>query len=300
MANDTHSGYSKDELTFVEEPPKLLELECPVCLQVMLNDPHLVSCCGHNFCGPCIKKVQSKNEACPLCKENSYQAMVDKKTQRNINGLHVYCINNKEGCKWKGELKDLSSHLQRRKRQGECHYVRVVCKYCQLFEDQRYKLDAHETKDCPNRPYSCDYCSYSGTHYFVTWWHYSKCLNYPVFCPNNCTQDKIPRYQLKDHLDTSCPLQPVECEFSWAGCEVKPKRQDIPKHCSDNLQQHLSLACDELKKEIKLLKKENAEIKKENAEIKKENEEIKKENVEKENTKIKEDVAKIKARLKIP
>ena len=159
--------------------------------------------------------------------------------------------------------------------------MRVLCKYCQLFEDQRYKLDAHETKDCPNRPYSCDYCSYSGTHYFVTWWHYSKCLNYPVFCPNNCTQDKIPRYQLKDHLDTSCPLQPVECEFSWAGCEVKPKRQDIPKHCSDNLQQHLSRACDELKKE-------NAEIKKENAEIKKEN------------TKIKEDLAKIKARLKIP
>ena len=92
-----HSGYSKNELTFVEEPPKLLdlELECPVCLQVMLNDPHLVSCCGHNFCGPCIKKIQSRNEPCPLCMENRYQAMVDKKTQRNINSLHIYCINNK-------------------------------------------------------------------------------------------------------------------------------------------------------------------------------------------------------------
>ena len=110
MANNTHNGYSKGELTFLEEPPKLLELECPICLQVMLNDPHLVSCCGHHFCGPCIKEVQSRNEPCPLCKENSCQAMVDKKAQLqcNINGLHVCCIINKERGKWKGEFKDLS------------------------------------------------------------------------------------------------------------------------------------------------------------------------------------------------
>ena len=237
-----HSGYSKDELTFVEEPPKILELECPICLQVMLNDPHLVSCCGHNFCGPCIKKVQYRNEPCPLCKENSYQAMVDKKAQHNINGLHVYCINNKEGCKWKGELKDLSSHLQREKRQGECQYERVHCKYrayrrkchnvtnifqvmhwnqqypfkaCE-FIDQRYKLAAHETNDCPNRPYKCEYCGHDDSYVNITEIHYSECYYYLMSCPNKCTQDKIPRCQLKDHLDISCPLQPIECEFSWA------------------------------------------------------------------------------------
>ena len=116
-------GYSKDELTFVEEPPKILELECPICLQVMLNDPYLMSCCGHHFCGPCIKKVQEAKGPCPFCKESSYQAMVDKKTQRNINSLHVYCINNKEGCEWKRELKDLSSHLQQGIREGECQYM---------------------------------------------------------------------------------------------------------------------------------------------------------------------------------
>ena len=68
----------------------------------MLNGPHLVSCCGHHFCGPCIKKVQEVKQPCPLCKQYGYQAMVDKKLQRknierNINGLHVYCINNEEG-----------------------------------------------------------------------------------------------------------------------------------------------------------------------------------------------------------
>ena len=78
----------------------------------MLNDPHLVSCCGHNFCGPCIKKSRCRNEFCPLCKETTSSNYIKKGTQCNINSLRIYCINNKEGCKWKGELKHLSSHLQ--------------------------------------------------------------------------------------------------------------------------------------------------------------------------------------------
>ena len=78
---------------------KLVKLECPRCLQVILNDPHLVSCCGHNFCGPCIKKVQSRNEPCPLRKENSYQAIVDKRHNVTSMVYIFYCIDNKEGCK---------------------------------------------------------------------------------------------------------------------------------------------------------------------------------------------------------
>ena len=222
--------------------------------------------------------------------ENNYQAMVDKKAQCHINSLHVYCINNKEGCGWKGELKDLTFHLQQGKREGECQYVRVQCKYreykCKChnvtnifqliqdnqqypfktceFTDKRYKLNTHETNDCPNRPYICQYCGYDNTYVNITEKHYSECHSYPVSCPNECKQDKMPRIQRKDHLNTSCPLQPVECEFSWAGCKVKPKRQDLPKHCSDNIQIHLSLvarACQELKKENELLKRENAKIK---------------------------------------
>ena len=253
-------GYYKDELRFVEGPPKLLELECPICLQVMLNDPHLVSCCGHHFCGPCIKEVQEAKQLCPLCKRRRYQAMFDKNIQRSINGLHVYCINNKEGCKWKGELKDLSSHLQH-----ECQYVRVHCKHQHCtFVDQRYTVKTHERKHCPYRPYTCEHCGYKDSFGYITVIHYSSCYQYPVHCPNNCKQEKIPRYQLEDHLDTFCPFRLVECEFSWAGCEVKRRRHEIPRHCSENLQKHLSLvtkACKELKRENQLLNKENSEIK---------------------------------------
>ena len=48
--------FSKDELSFVEEIPKQIEIECPICLKVLAN-PHLVSCCGHHFCEDCIERV---------------------------------------------------------------------------------------------------------------------------------------------------------------------------------------------------------------------------------------------------
>ena len=76
----------------------------------MLNDPHLVSCCGHNFCGPCIKKVQYRNEPCSLCniKRETIKQVLEK-TYNII--LAVYAFTASITKKWKRELKDLSSHL---------------------------------------------------------------------------------------------------------------------------------------------------------------------------------------------
>ena len=141
----------------------------------MLNDPYLVPCCGHHFCGPCIKEVHEAKRSCPLCtcKRRRYQAMFDKNIQRKINGLHVYCINNKEGYKWKRELKDLSSHLQQAKREGECQYVRVHCKHQHYtFVDQRYTVKTHERKHCPYRPYTFEHCGYKDSFGYITEIHY--------------------------------------------------------------------------------------------------------------------------------
>ena len=71
--------------------PKEIETECPICLQVIL--PHLVSCCGHYFCGTCIKRIKDSNGACPYCKEKEYQT----------NDCLCFIIMEK-GCEWKGEL----------------------------------------------------------------------------------------------------------------------------------------------------------------------------------------------------
>ena len=60
------SHFSKEELSFANELPEHVEIECPVCLDI-LTDPHLVSCCGHNFCGSCIERVKASNGSCPMC-----------------------------------------------------------------------------------------------------------------------------------------------------------------------------------------------------------------------------------------
>ena len=272
------SQFSKEELSFVKEVPEQIEIECPVCLHI-LTDPHLVTCCGHNFCGSCIERVKASNGSCPMCKEEEYQSFIDKKCLRIINGLEVYCSNKKKGCQWKGELKNMSTHLNKEKREGECQYEEVKCGYkkCQERKQRRY-LEDHEDKECPQRLVVCYYCRSKGTFLSITEDHFGVCSQYPVTCPNKCASTNIPRGSLTDHIN-ECPLQSVDCVFSWAGCNDKPLRKDVHEHTADT--KHMTLlavACGQLKKENGEMKKENEVMTKENGEIKKEVKAIKKEN----------------------
>ena len=270
------SQFSKEELSFVKELPEHVEIECPVCLNI-LTDPHIVSCCGHNFCGSCIERVKASNGSCPMCKEKEYQSFIDKKCSRIINGLEVYCSNKKKGCQWKGELKNMSTHLEKKKREGECQYEEVKCQYkkCQERKQRRY-LKYHEDQECPQRPFECQYCGKEGTFLSITKDHFGVCSQYPVTCPNKCVSANMPRGSLTDHIN-KCPLQPVDCVFSWAGCNYKPLCKDVHVHTADT--KHMTLlavACGQLKKENEQIKQENGEMKKEVKAIKEENEVMKK------------------------
>ena len=258
------SQLSKEDLSFVKELPEHVEIECPVCLNI-LTDPHLLSCCGHNFCGSCIGRVRASNGSCPMCKEEEYQAIPDKKCLRIINGLEVYCSNKKKGCQWKGELKNMSTHLNKEKREGECQYEEVKCRYekCQERKQRRY-LKYHEDKECPQRPFQCQYCRRKGTFLSITKDHYEECSQYPVTCPNKCVSTNMPRGSLTAHVNRECPLEPVDCVFSWAGCNDKPLRKDVHVHTADT--KHMTLlavACGQLKKENEQIKEENEKIKEE-------------------------------------
>ena len=244
------SQFSKDELSFVNKLPEHVEIECPVCLNILAN-PHLVSCCGHNFCEDCIERVKASNGACPMCQERDFQAMVNKGHLRIINGLQVYCANKENGCKCKGKFKDLSTHLNKGKREGECQYEEVKCRYEKCEErKQRQDLNHHEAKECPQRPFKCQYCNARGIYHSITKKHYKKCLQYPVRCPNQCTLTQMPRGSVTDHVNNECPLQPVDCVFSWAGCKERPLRKDIELHTTDTKHMMiLAVACGELKKE---------------------------------------------------
>ena len=255
------SQFSKEELSFVKEVPEQIEIECPVCLSI-LTDPHLVTCCGHNFCGSCIERVKASDGSCPMCKEKEYQSFVDKKCLRIINGLEVYCINKKKGCQWKGELKNMSTHLNKEKREGDCQYEEVKCRYEKCQErKQRKHIKFHEDHRCPQRPSNCKYCGSKGTFLSITKDHYEECRQYPVTCPKGCASATMPRYGLKYHIN-ECPLQPVDCVFSWAGCNDKPLRKDVHEHTADT--KHMTLlavACGQLKKDVEILKNENATLK---------------------------------------
>ena len=269
------SKFSKDEISFVEELPKHVDIECPVCLNI-LSEPHQVTCCGHNFCKSCIERVKASNGACPMCKERDFQAMVNKGHLRIINGLQVYCTKKEKGCKWKGELKNLSTHLNKGKREGECQYEEATCRYKCREIAQRQQLKHHEDKECLQRPFECQYCKLKGTYHSITEEHYKNCSKYPVLCPNKCTSTQMLRGSVTDHVNKECPLQPVDCVFSWAGCKERPLRKDIELHTTDTKHMMLlAVACGELKKENEKVKQEMASV---HGELKKEIKELKDEN----------------------
>ena len=257
--------FSKDELSFAEEVPKHVEIECPVCLNI-LTDPHQVTCCGNNFCKSCIERVKAGDGACPMCKEKNYQSFADKKCLRIINGLQVHCLNQKEGCQWKGQLKHLSTHTNQGKREGECLYEEAKCRYEECgSKGQRHHLNFHEENSCPQRPFKCEHCNTEGTHCFITEEHVKNCFKVPTACPNKCTDAFMPKDSVPVHL-TECPLQPVDCVFSWAGCKERPLRRDTELHTTDTKHMMLlAVACGELKKTCDQLESENETLKKENA-----------------------------------
>ena len=192
----------------------------------------------------------------------------------------MYCSNKKDGCTWKGELKNLSGHINKGKRVGDCQFQVVKCHYwgndlllgyCNV-KMKRADLADHEENECQRRPYTCQYCGDKDTYWVITTIHYKKCSRYPVTCPNECDPKKtMPRKEVDAHIKNDCPLEPVACELCWAGCTTRPQRKDIEQHITSNQIQHFTLlakACGELSIRCNKLEEENAELKKELKETK--------------------------------
>ena len=113
-----------DLLKFVTPPPDCLQLKCPICLELLVDDPYLVSCCGNHLCGKCIKNILC--QPCPLCKSVSLQKVPDKGFQRALSSLSVFCLHKEQGCVWRGGLKQLRQHLCR---EGDFEYIELTCKH---------------------------------------------------------------------------------------------------------------------------------------------------------------------------
>ena len=250
-----HGGF---DCNFVEDPPEHLQTECSVCLSI-LREPVLIDCdCGSSFCRECIEPIKAKGKSCPFCNGAFSTAIPDRRLQRTLNSLVVYCSYKELGCNWTGRLNEfMTSHLisdetlmSSGASDGECLYVRIDCPHCQM-KIQRQHIEDHKTNLCPKRPYRCDCCDdYESTFEEVTMNHISVCPSREVHCPKECGA-KVKLKNLMIHLSKQCPLEVVECSFRYAGCEEKLPRKDMPAHIKDNLAEHMSLQAINMERQLK-------------------------------------------------
>ncbi len=249
------------ECEFVEQPPKYLQSECPICLLV-LRDPYQVTCCGKSFCKACIQEIKGRNQRCPTCKEKRFKRFPNLGLKQPLYGFRVYCCNKAKGCDWQGELGQLDQHLNLDPDEDKqfigCAFAEIQCLYC-MFSTvlERCMLERHQLSECLARPFTCVMCeAYESTYYDVTNHHVSVCEYRPVECPNSCGDDNLQHQHLEGHLSSQCPLSLVECEFSHAGCDVEVCRKDLPSHLSDSMVTHMSLLARE-NRNLKLQVEEN-------------------------------------------
>ena len=258
---------------FTKEPPEHLQIECSICLCV-LSDPRMVDCnCGACFCQLCIQPTLTGKKPCPLCNSPITTSLPDRRLQRTLNNLEVYCSFKETGCEWVGKLGILSQHLNvnssdNYKRLG-CPFFLLKCCYCKENFQRQYVLD-HEQNMCLKRPFHCDCCNeYESIFEDVTTKHAFVCPSQLVPCPNECGET-LQRKSIDDHLASNCSLEAVNCPYSCVGCDVKLPRKEIPGHINENLAVHMSLQAADHQRQLDKLKSQLQDLEKANYDLKQE------------------------------
>ena len=222
---------------FVDVISKELQTECSICLHV-LRDPHMVDCCGYRFCQQCIEKVLSDFKSCPLCNHRLPTAIADKQLSRTLRQKKVRCTHKEEGCKWVGELSALDEHLDVTKRMDGCTFKFIRCSFCSSML-RLDRIGDHEAS-CPRKPVICEYCNIFQCLRHELPQHWENCGLYPIVCPKGCGA-KVTRISLDKHYRNWCPLSIVDCEFAYAGCEIKVRRKCMKTHLDESVKDHLDM-----------------------------------------------------------
>ncbi len=230
---------------FVQKPPDYLQLKCPVCFEILLPEPYLVSCCGNHFCKKCIETI-GKHEPCPLCKAkyNAQFKVPDIGLAKTLNSLIVYCPNKAKSCDWNGEVGFLCNHLS-----TTCGFVIVPCKYNCGSSIIRNELKIHESQRCPQRPQTCNHCKLYSATYVQVFQHERKCPKAIVNCPNNC-DGTFHREEVSNHLQ-DCPNVLKNCMFKYAGCDWADTVRKHDDHLQNFWMHHMSLVSTHITQTVK-------------------------------------------------
>ena len=120
-----------------------------------------------------------------------------------------------------------------------CQFVEIHCPYCPVVV-MRGGMTEHAS-ECPNRPIVCKHCKkYTATPTDMAEKHRPVCPKFPVSCPNKCGT-KIQRKNIGKHVNSTCPLSKLPCEYSHVGCTVVMPRKRLENHLKDGMANHLLL-----------------------------------------------------------
>ena len=198
-----------------------------------LTEPYLTSC-GHYVHLPNDEAFQCI-DTCPVCKKPGPCPVPNQFRRNQVQALKVYCRFKARGCLWSDAMSKLKQHLLK-----ECNYLHISCPARCGKVVRIGRLTVHANNHCPERPFRCAYCNDTSTYREIMI-HQPNCAIQVIPCPNECaTEMKIKRQHMEDHLK-SCPQEVIGCEYSFAGCEYRCKRLDMPEHIKCGIKSHLNI-----------------------------------------------------------
>ena len=282
-------GYS---CRFVEKLPKKLQTVCSIC-SLILREPYKVDCCGISFCKTCLDPFLLTKQ-CPACSGHFSEVLPDKSLKKTLKQKMVYCTYKSEGCKWTGKLQKFEEHKL------SCQYKIRTCEFCREFQGTNEVVTVHKKScsaatrylPCPQKcganvmakniekhvqtrcPLTvcaavlCTHCKVQVPQKELKE-HTKTCSSRLKFCPNGCGE-KIHASRIKAHIDKTCSLTPIRCEFAEAGCKEMKSRQDMKMHIEEAKGEHLTLMSTKVKK----LQKRIASLTSDSEELCMENEEL--------------------------
>ena len=235
--DDHESTYLGRRVILLREPTE--EQVCQIC-GGLVNESQQIICCGRVVCKDCLLKWLKRSKTCPFCRKDNPEYYPDIRNDRAIKNLIAICPFKEEGCKWQGELVYLNDHAK------ECFLGVKSCPNHCGERIPKAEMDQHLNSQCRKRDYRCQYCGKVDRYEIITGNHCELvCERFPIMCPNVCEAASFPRCELELHL-SSCPLQQINCEFSPLGCSEMVYRWYMDNHHSNNVENHITLACRKL------------------------------------------------------
>jgi len=122
-----------------------------------------------------------------------------------------------------------------------CELETVACPKGCDSEMLRKDITEHVQEHCQYRTYTCQYCGKEGQFVRIVGHHLRRCKLWPLSCPNECGETRIPRYNMPKHAKI-CPYEVVHCEYHHLGCSAKMQRCLYTQHIQESKDAHLEYA----------------------------------------------------------